>query len=125
MTDREKVVKGLELCGYMEGMPQCDSCPYDGKQCWKRLKNDAIALLKAQEPRVMTLEYFDNSPEKDSKGCLVAWVEYRRDEEWVEYWEDTCDEWSVVRRDDFYSGESYRFWTARPDEKRRAETPWN
>ena len=51
MADTEKVIKGLELCGYMEGMPQCDSCPYDGKQCWKRLKNDALALLKAQEPK--------------------------------------------------------------------------
>lgn len=50
MMDRDKVINGLELCGYMEGMPQCDSCPYDGKQCWKRLKNDALALLKAQEP---------------------------------------------------------------------------
>lgn len=50
MLKREKAIKGLELCGYQEGMPQCDSCPYDGKQCWKRLKTDALALLKAQEP---------------------------------------------------------------------------
>lgn len=84
----------------------------------------AIALLKAQEPRVMTLGYFDNSPDKDSNGCLVAWVEYRRDEEWAEYWEGTCDEWSVIRRDDFYSGESYRFWTSRPTDERREATPW-
>ena len=53
VTEREKlerVIKGLELCGYHEGMPQCASCPYNGKQCWKRLKTDALALLKAQEP---------------------------------------------------------------------------
>jgi len=56
MTDREKVIKGLELCGYQEGMPQCDSCPYDGKQCWKRLKTDALALLKAQEPHWISVE---------------------------------------------------------------------
>ena len=72
----------------------------------------------------MTLEYFDNSPDKDSNGCLVAWVEYRRDEEWAEYWEDTRDEWSVIRRDDFYSGESYRFWTSRPTDEQREATPW-
>lgn len=81
--------------------------------------------LHAQEPRVMTLEYFDNSLDKDSKGCLVAWVEYRRDEEWAEYWEGTCDEWSVIRRDDFYSGESYRFWTSRPTDAQREAVPWN
>ena len=85
---------------------------------------DALTLLKAQEPRVMTLEYFDNSPDKDSKGCLVAWVEYRRDEEWAEYWEGTCDEWSVIRRDDFYSGESYRFWTSRPTDEQREAVKW-
>ena len=85
----------------------------------------AIEALTAQEPRLMTLEYFDNSPDKDSKGCLVAWVEYRRDEEWAEYWEGTCDEWSVIRRDDFYSGESYRFWTSRPSDEQREAIPWN
>lgn len=50
MEKLEKVIKGMELCGYQEGMPQCDSCPYDGKDCWRRLKQDALSLLKAQEP---------------------------------------------------------------------------
>ena len=125
MVDREKVISGLELC--LEGLS--DICPYKDSDapggCRDELMHDALVLLKAQEPRVMTLEYFDNSPDKDSKGCLVAWVEYRRDEEWAEYWEDTCDEWSVIRRDDFYSGESYRFWTSRPSDEQREAIPWN
>jgi hypothetical protein len=50
MSDLGKAIRGLELCGYQEGMPQCDSCPYDGKDCWARLKRDALSLLKAQEP---------------------------------------------------------------------------
>lgn len=49
MDNLEKAIKGLELCEYQEGMPQCDSCPYVGKQCWRRLKAAALALLKAQE----------------------------------------------------------------------------
>jgi hypothetical protein len=53
MMDREKVIKGLECCGYSRFMDKCQECPYDGKDCFKRLKTDAIALLKAQEPRVM------------------------------------------------------------------------
>jgi hypothetical protein len=51
MADLENVIRGIELCGYQDGMPQCDSCPYDGKDCWTRLKRDALSLLKAQEPK--------------------------------------------------------------------------
>ncbi len=52
MTDKEKVIRGLECCGYSTFMDKCQECPYDGKDCFKRLKADALALLKAQEPRV-------------------------------------------------------------------------
>ena len=65
MTDREKVIKGL-IC-HVHGDPhtRCHKCPYWGtgphglSQC-NQLFADALAilnaLLKAQEPRVMTLE---------------------------------------------------------------------
>lgn len=53
MADREKVIRGLECC--LSGPMQCDSCPY--KQpgeftggCAQKLKKDAIALIKEQEP---------------------------------------------------------------------------
>ena len=50
MTDREKVIKGLECCTKRnpEDVPRCGECPYQGA-CLNRLKNDALALLKAQE----------------------------------------------------------------------------
>ena len=47
---RDKVIRGLECCGYAMFMDKCQECPYDGKDCFKRLKADALALLKAQEP---------------------------------------------------------------------------
>jgi hypothetical protein len=50
MPDREKVIKGLECCGYSRFMDKCQECPYDGKDCFRRLKEDALALLQAQEP---------------------------------------------------------------------------
>ena len=53
--DREKVIKGLECCGYSKFMNKCQECPYDGGDCFKRLINDALALLKAQEPVKPTL----------------------------------------------------------------------
>lgn len=51
MHDREKVIKGLECCGYSRFMDKCQECPYDGKDCFKRLKTDALTLLKEQEPK--------------------------------------------------------------------------
>ena len=57
MVDREKVLKGLECCAYWHG---CKGCPYiedcDRAEGFTALARDALALLKVQEPRVMTLE---------------------------------------------------------------------
>ena len=50
MTDREKVIKGLECCSSAE---ECGKqCPYwdDKGACRTHLEADALALLKAQEP---------------------------------------------------------------------------
>lgn len=50
MTDREKVIKGLECC--RRGF--CFSCPYndgvdENTECKQRWADDALSLLKAQE----------------------------------------------------------------------------
>ena len=54
---REKVIKGLECC--RRGF--CFSCPYndgidESVECKQKWADDALSLLKAQEPRVMTLD---------------------------------------------------------------------
>ena len=51
MADREKVIKGLECCIKRDpdDKTRCGECPYEGA-CLNRLKSDALALLKAQEP---------------------------------------------------------------------------
>ena len=51
MPDREKVIKGLEICVNMvPGKYDCYKCPYeiDGSDCEINSTNDAIALLKEQ-----------------------------------------------------------------------------
>lgn len=53
---REKVIKGLECC--RRGF--CFSCPYndgvdENTECRQKWADDALSLLQAQEPRVMTL----------------------------------------------------------------------
>ena len=52
MSDREKVIKGLECCMLSSWEP-CHDCPYycgDVTKCAPKVKSDAIALLKAQKP---------------------------------------------------------------------------
>lgn len=54
MTDRGKVIKGLEsCCKYPNEYGDClgGDCPYKPRiDCHKELMRDAVALLKAQEP---------------------------------------------------------------------------
>lgn len=48
MPDREKVLKGLEMCA--SERIQCLDCPYrpDGVKCDKLLMTDAIRLIREQ-----------------------------------------------------------------------------
>lgn len=52
MSDREKVIKGLDVCvNRAPGEYTCNKCPYetDGNDCEINLTKDAIFLLKEQE----------------------------------------------------------------------------
>lgn len=69
MIDREKVIKGLECCiKYPNEYGDCTSnnCPYGlHVECHKELIQDALALLKAQEPV---------EPIQDMVGDALFWV---------------------------------------------------
>ena len=57
MADREDVIQGLMCHSDESDVYACDKCPYYGNRyCGEVLSKDALALLKAQEPRLMTLE---------------------------------------------------------------------
>ena len=120
MMDREKVIKGLEEL--LEQSRYNDSVGWN-PDCDTETLEDAIALLKAQEPRVMTAEDFENNPDVDHDGFLPAWIEYRRDGDWDEYWEGQPDEWGVCKADRIVY-ESMRYWTSRPTDEQREATPW-
>lgn len=51
MPDIEKVINGIEAC-LPSHDPECDLCPYDSidRRCRAKLRDDVMALLKAQEP---------------------------------------------------------------------------
>lgn len=122
--DREKVIG--ELFKFREEMRTCDSTTYviaSKKVMRMDLIDKTISPLKAQEPRVMIPGDFDNNSNVDSAGYLPAWVEYRRDGDWAEYWDDTEDGWSTVAAHNF-EAEGYRCWTSRPTDEQREGMPW-
>lgn len=66
MTDRDKVIKGIEQCTIdycsKEFETQCEDCPYYTagitlEECRKELRDDFHALLKEQESLIHFLEH--------------------------------------------------------------------
>lgn len=134
MTDqekREKVITHLQIL-----RTWCAVNPYyeiglSAEDCVKVVEwlDDALALLKAQEPRVMTLEEVRDEADymyleeysktgSDLYGCAI---------------QEDCDRYGIelfmngydIARERWSDyGKTWRCWTSRPDEKRRAETPW-
>lgn len=139
MTEREKVIKGLECC--ISKDDRCDECPYmTGKEqigemngepeyvygCDRlALTTDALALLKAQEPRVMGVDEVrewigkqrvDREPIcVEVKDNICAWIVSD------EYWDMQMD---INLSGDLY-GKTWRCWTSRPSAAEREVTAWN
>ena len=132
--DRDKVIKGLECCdGY------CDDetgCPYfnvlEPFDCEKQLRADAIALLKAQEPRVMTIQ--------EVARCSMCWLEDESAPVPAPFISmekrangEKCDMFLAVKPDNddcefWYNiheyGKTWRCWTARPTDAQREAVKW-
>lgn len=121
MPDREIVIKELEeSVAFFR-----DRLHGDRFDKWLRASVDTLVLLKAQEPRLITEEDFEDKTKVDDAGGLPVWVEYRRDDEWGEYWEDTSDEWALVYKQHYRTDESMRYWTSHPTDEQREAVPWN
>lgn len=135
MTDsekREKVIQGLEWCIKLDGNGCSLECPYlVGKSpCPNAMLRDALALLKEQEPRVMTLEELQaietpwnrNTPPylfvEERSGTGSRWTR------WMS--------WGIIH-DGVRSqgtmgvqnyGSKWRVWTLQPTEEQMRETKW-
>lgn len=141
MTDREKVIKGLECCAFYLHERQCRKCPYypDYQDCRSLLIQNAKEILKAQQPRLLTLEevvaHYSLPPvfpddfgmqEDYYEDIQPLYFEFPHDKEdpWIVHWRGHAqvsrylDEWRHSYN------KKWRCWTSRPDEKVRAETPW-
>lgn len=147
MPNQEKVLHGLDSCGFYDGIPNiCEvtECPYrdDKCGCVHELAHDAglliSELLKAQEPRVMIWQ--------DVIGAVIQCKPLYIEMKDIDYEEPGGNRWvmmtqygdsltngmicamsSYITREtlfkDWYN-KTWRCWTAEPsDEQRRAE-PW-
>lgn len=123
--DKKDVIKGLWCCTHPGNCCECWFSIRRGGDgsCLQDLLIAAHDLLEAQEPRLLTDDDFANNPNVDHDGFLPAWIEYRRDGDWNEYWGGQPDEWGVCRADRL-GVESLRYWTSCPTDAHREATPW-
>lgn len=132
MTEREKVIKGLECC--FDALVQEEHAFAENgvvMSTWqdraKRIDaiREAIALLKAQEPRVMKVGDVRNWVNSDRvtrepvvieiRGGVCAWIS---DDEVRELpGEENLSS-------DLY-GVTWRCWTSRPTDKQREVVKWD
>lgn len=138
MAEREKVIKGLEICIRVQDNEKCpDECPYRKDICYGTvgLMADALSLLKAQEPRVMTLEEIEDALDN------VVWLD-------IPGAENLADGFSLIMAYSSKNGfvlldspfgdnpsqdrfeytdynKTWRCWTARPTDEQREAVKWD
>lgn len=141
MTDserREKVIRGLECCA-LGAFDTCEECPYtEETRCSEHLCGDALALLRKQEPRLMTLDEVLTAedfvwaeiytPHKWSWCVIyVKIIPVVSNDEIVRIEEDCGTGWTKSKADygkrGFLDG-GWRCWTSRPTPEQMRDTPW-
>ena len=123
MADREKVIKEFELF-IKEFHPACTS---EGVEL--DMLREVLALLKEQEPRVMTRLEIEQSEEcivwfeddQFDSYALVDGIDQRNG--WV--WLIIVGNISLQQRRDYENyGKKWRCWTKRPTEDQRKAVKW-
>jgi len=126
MPDREKVIKHIVDCvNDVDGLTNVQWVLAE-----LDILKDALVLLKAQEPRVMTLEELIAWQKKPIIERDPIYVEYREGKGFgAPHWAQDNFGFNVVSCSDNYRSGVYgmliRCWTSRPDKKTMEETPWN
>lgn len=131
MNEQEKVIRGLECCAHEE-IGDCDNCPYSENtpHCDIAMMRDAIALLKAQEPRVMTPEEVIALPD-----YAVVWLEDNDKSDVISgivnyVWKNHLCSFTVIDMREVHAdiasyGADWRCWTAEPTREQMEAVPWN
>ena len=151
MIGREKVIKGLECCLVQteEFPPLCEECPYRDEKIgsceyYRDILSDALALLKVQEPRVLTLEEVktigaQNYNQVRDENIRLIWSEERND---LNIAKPTYNDFILEDNEeepiylyyvgtDFFDrfdqstyGKNWRCWSSRPTDEQREAVPW-
>ena len=141
---REKVIRGMECMVQISGKG-CKECKYT-KECdgsiatmyagTVQMTIDALSLLKAQEPRVMTLEELDAIYQTKERHIWPfntppwLWMTVNPDVRqtrgfWI-CWRDIM--YSLENDSPFYVRENYgkvwKIWTAEPTDEQIKAVPW-
>lgn len=133
MIDRDKVIKGLEYCGRVHDCPG-HICPYHRKlHCIAQLTHDALALLKEQEPRVMTLEELIGIYNLRENHSWVyntppyLYMDYGKDTGYWIAWSNivSCLERCYPKYIPEDYGKTWRCWSAKPTDEQRKAVKWD
>ncbi len=127
MTEWEKVTRGLESIWKCISPVShtCADCPYQDNrvECKRRVITDALALLKEQKARLLTLEEVEKNEEWMWVECISGYCGWNRQDKEDNYscmiaWND-----NTVNRKDYY-GKSWRCWSSRPSLEQMRNTKW-
>ena len=128
---REKVIRGLKACGCSAGVLKiCEvmECPYrvNHGACVHLLAHDALALLKEQEPRVMTLKELKSMETWNKNTPPYLWVEdiTGRNNRW-NYWRAIRVALNLPGTMGVQNyGSVWRVWNLQPTSEQMLDTPW-
>lgn len=131
---REWVIEGLEFTLEESGWDA--NAAYD-QELMIQVVTEAIALLKAQEPRVMALEelldlkyddvvYLEDFPTKSVFSAIVIEVVPKLPDVDIGVVQFRfAPTWNGINNADLsYYGKVWRCWTSRPTDAQREATPW-
>ena len=135
--DREKVIKGLNSCSGSD--PCVNSCPYydncgNNYSCTSNLAKDALALLKEQEAKILTVNQLEDALD------TVVWLEtpvsenladgyslimaYSHKYGYMFFDSPFGDNPSQDRLEYSEYGKSWRCWNKRPTDEQRQAVKW-
>lgn len=141
MADREMVIKGMECC-LPPHDPDCNLCPYDSidLRCRAKLRDDIMMLLKAQEPKFMTLEeviaHYSLSPVfVDDFGAQEDYYEdiqplyfefpHQEEDSWIVHWRGYAHVARYLGEWKHSYNKKWRCWTAKPTDEQRKAVKWD
>lgn len=136
--DLEKTMEGLDCCtGTAVHLGHCpEGCPYLAEseradKCVEKLHHDALELLKAQEPNVMTMEEaarnaysYYHTPDSVKPVFVQFRDEIYSDEALTPPWRGGVNQRALLKEPNRY-GRDFVFWTDRPSAEQMKGVEWD